>query len=181
MSRSAKVAGEAVGAAMVEAFRRSGFAGATMRTLADATGLKSASLYHRFAGGKADMARAALGHVGGGFAQMVLEPLTGADADAALRASAAGVRRFYEHGRLACLLAVFALSDAPDAVRADLAGVFDAWRDALAAALARAGMADAETAAEDRIAAVQGALVLARATGRRDAFDRAVDAMAARS
>ena len=181
MSRPAKVADDAVGSGLVEAFRRAGFAGATTRALASATGLKSASLYHRFAGGKEDMARAALDQVGGGFVELVLRPLDDLDPAAALARSADGVRRFYDDGRLACLLAVFALSDAPEPVGQDVAAAFDGWRDALAGALGRAGVPASTAEAEDRIAAVQGALVIARATGRRDAFDRAVAAMASAS
>ncbi|NJN51594.1 MAG: helix-turn-helix transcriptional regulator [Gammaproteobacteria bacterium] len=45
---------------ITEVFRLHGFAGATLAQLSAATGLKRASLYHHFPGGKADMANEAL-------------------------------------------------------------------------------------------------------------------------
>jgi AcrR family transcriptional regulator len=180
VSRLRKVGEDVVGEALVETFRRGGFAGASLRELQTATGLGPASLYHRFGGGKQAMAGAALDHVGGSFGTLVIAPLAASgDVAARLSASADGVRRFYDDGRLACLLAIFTLSDAPEPVRAAVAAAFTAWRDALAAALADAGVASPDAVAEDRVATIQGALVLARATGERGAFDRAVAQLAA--
>jgi AcrR family transcriptional regulator len=172
-----KVPGHEVADGLIGAFRRSGYAGAGIRELAEATGLKTASLYHRFPT-KADMALAALTRAGEGFADLVVAPLEAAgEPGARLRASADGLMRFYEGGHLACLLAVFASSDAPEPVRDAVAAAFARWRDALATALEGAGARDAPAEAEDRIAAVQGALVLARGTGEKAAFARATARM----
>lgn len=176
--RPALVADEQVADALVAAFRRDGYAGASIRDLAHATGLKSASLYHRFPRGKADMALAALARAGEGFEALVVAPLeTAGEPAERLNASAEGLARFYDGGELACLLAVLAASDAPQPVRAAVAAAFARWRRALASALAEAGAAAPVDEAEDRIAAVQGALVLARGTGATAAFARAVQRM----
>ena len=176
--RPAKVADDAVADALVSAFRRGGYAGAAISDLCEATGLRSASLYHRFPRGKADMALAALARVGEGFEKAVVAPLEAAgDPAARLAKSAAGLRRFYAGGRLGCLLAVFATSEAPGPVREEVTAAFARWRDALAALLAEAGVRTPGDEAEDRIAAVQGALVLARGTGSTAAFRRAVSRM----
>jgi TetR/AcrR family transcriptional repressor of lmrAB and yxaGH operons len=176
--RPAKVADAAVADALVAAFRRDGYAGAAIRDLCDATGLKSASLYHRFPHGKADMALAALGRTGEAFGKAVVAPLEGpGDPAARLRRSAAGLRRFYAGGRSACLLAVLGASEAPEPVRQAIGAALLRWRDTLTAALAEAGSEAPADEAEDRIAAVQGALVLARGTGSTAAFRRAADRM----
>jgi AcrR family transcriptional regulator len=177
--RPAKVADGAVADALVSTFRRGGYAGAAIRDLCEATGLKSASLYHRFPRGKADMALAALARVAGSFEKAVVAPLEAeGDPAARLAKSAAGLRRFYAGGRLGCLLAAFAASEAPEPVREEVAAALARWRGALAAALAEAGGGGAPgDEAEDRIAAVQGALVLARGTGSTAAFRRAVSRM----
>ena len=176
--RSAKVADDAVADALVSAFRRGGYAGAAISDLCEATGLKSASLYHRFPRGKADMALAALARVGEGFEKAVVAPLEAAGEPAArLAKSAAGLRRFYAGGRLGCLLAAFAASEAPGPVRDEVAAALARWRGALAAALAEADSRAPGEEAEDRIAAVQGALVLARGMGSTAAFRRAVSRM----
>lgn len=177
--RPAKIADEAVADALVSAFRRQGYAGVAIRDLCDATGLRSASLYHRFPHGKADMALAALAWASKGFEAAVVAPLEGPDDPASrLRKSAAGLRRFYASGRLGCLLAAFAATEAPEPVREAVAAALGRWRDALAAVLGEAGtvMAPGEEA-EDRIAAVQGALMLARGTGSVAALRRAVARM----
>ena len=176
--RPAKVGDEAVADALVAAFRRDGYAGAAISDLCAATGLKSASLYHRFPRGKADMALAALARAAEGFEGAVLSPLEGkGDPAARLGKSAAGLRRFYAGGRLGCLLAVFAASEAPEPVRDAVAAALARWRRALGALLAEAGADTPEEEAEDRIAAVHGALVLARGTGSTAAFRRAVSRM----
>jgi AcrR family transcriptional regulator len=176
--RPAKVADEAVADALVSAFRRDGYAGAAIRDLCEATGLKSASLYHRFPRGKADMALAALAWAAEGFGEGVVSPLEApGDPAARLRRSAAGIKRFYAGGRLGCLLAAFAASEAPEPVRKEVAAALARWRAALAGLLAEAGGESPGDEAEDRIAAVHGALVLARGTGSTAAFRRAVSRM----
>jgi AcrR family transcriptional regulator len=176
--RPAKAADDAVADALVSAFRRAGYAGAAISGLCEATGLRSASLYHRFPRGKTDMALAALARAAEGFGKAVVAPLESAGEPAArLGRSAAGLRRFYAGGRLGCLLAAFAASEAPEPVREEVAAALARWRAALAAALAEAGSGAPGEEAEDRIAAVQGALVLARGTGSTAAFRRAVSRM----
>ena len=92
--RPAKVADGAVADALVSAFRRGGYAGAAVSDLCEATGLKSASLYHRFPRGKADMALAALARVGEAFEKAVVAPLEAAgDPAARLAKSALGLRQ----------------------------------------------------------------------------------------
>jgi hypothetical protein len=62
-------------------------------------------------------------------------------------------------------------------VRDAVAHAFSRWRDALATTLEGAGAHDAAAQAEDRIAAVQGTLMLARATRDTAAFARAIERM----
>lgn len=52
---------------LTEVFTKYGYDGASMELLAQATGLKKASLYHRFPGGKRDMAAHVLKNVGNWF------------------------------------------------------------------------------------------------------------------
>lgn len=178
--RPSKISADAVGAGLVEAFRQSGFAGASLRSLKQATGLNPASLYYRFPAGKADMAGAAIAHAATEFAPLVIAPLRGdGPATARLAKSAAGVAAFYQSGRLACLLAILSMSSAPPPVLQQVAAVFAEWQTALAETLAAVGVAAADDAAADRIAAIQGALILARSGLGTGSFDRAVAALGA--
>ena len=47
---------------LMEVIRAKGFEGASMNDLAEATGLKKASLYHRFPGGKQEITEAVLAY-----------------------------------------------------------------------------------------------------------------------
>ena len=57
-------------------FRIHGYEGASLSLIAEATGLKRASLYHRFPGGKEEMAEAVLTHVDDWFGSHILAPLS---------------------------------------------------------------------------------------------------------
>jgi AcrR family transcriptional regulator len=179
--RPAKVGPEAVGDALLSTFRAGGYAGASLKELARASGLKSASLYHRFPEGKVDMARAALARAADAFGPPVLDPLRAPGSPSGrLVASADGVRRFYDDGALACVLGVMTLSDAPPPVLSAVCALFESWTEALAGALADAGAPAPLAEAQDRIAGIQGALVLARGVGDASAFARAVDRLGRR-
>lgn len=58
-----KVSEQEVVERLYQVFREQGFDGASLNELAKATGLKKASLYHRFPGGKQEMAAAVMGYV----------------------------------------------------------------------------------------------------------------------
>ncbi|MEP1982729.1 MAG: helix-turn-helix domain-containing protein, partial [Maribacter dokdonensis] len=47
---------------LTKVFRSRGYEGASLKELSEATGLKKASLYHRFPNGKQEMADAVLQH-----------------------------------------------------------------------------------------------------------------------
>ena len=58
-------------------FRDVGYEGATLTILSKATGLKKASLYHRFPDGKEQMAREVLETAGAWLDENILAPLKG--------------------------------------------------------------------------------------------------------
>ena len=62
---------------LTEVFRLHGYEGASLSLIAEATGLKRASLYHRFPGGKEAMAEAVLQRADEIFVSHILAPLTG--------------------------------------------------------------------------------------------------------
>ena len=80
-------------------FRRVGYDGASLGAIAMATGLQKSSLYHRFPGGKQQMAAEASASVVDEFAASVLAPI-GSDAplEERVAAIAANLDRFYDGG-----------------------------------------------------------------------------------
>ena len=158
-------------------FRDTGYDGASLATIADATGLQKSSLYNRFPGGKQQMAAEVAASVGTQFATDILAPLA-TDAPAADRIDkvVANLETFYRGGDHPCLLNMLSVGDPGTAARTHLRDGADHWISAFADVARGAGATpdDATARAQDAICAIEGALVLARATGRTDAFHRAL-------
>ncbi len=164
--------------ALGEVFREHGFEGASLAHITARTGLGKGSLYHFFPGGKEEMATAVLDHIDHWFETEVFAPLrTQADGAAAINHMLEAVDRYFRSGNRVCLVGAFALGVTRDRFAARLSGYFAAWRAALADALVRVGHppAVAQDMAEDAVAAIQGALVIARALDDTGAFTRAMD------
>jgi TetR/AcrR family transcriptional repressor of lmrAB and yxaGH operons len=164
-------------ARLMVVFRDQGFDGASLARLSQATGLGRSSLYHYFPNGKDDMADVVLETAGAQFAEMVLAPL---DAPGAPRQrverAVAGLLRFYDDGRNSCLTNLFGVGVAGDRFRSSLATRVAAVQAAFTRVAIAEGIDAAEAAlrAEDALVAIQGALVLSRATGHSAVFQRTV-------
>ncbi len=161
---------------LTDVFRTVGYEGATLSKLSEATGLQRASLYHRFPGGKQDMAEAVLERAGEWFACHILEPLSGTGAPRArLEGMAKKLSAFYERGEASCLLDTLSFGDGRDIFETHIEGAFSAWIESIAALVGDAthcSKSIARRRAEDAVIRVQGALVLARGTGDTKPFQR---------
>jgi len=166
-----------------EVFRTYGYEGASLTLITAATGLGKGSLYHLFPGGKAQMAKEVLAEIDGWFEREVFAPLRDSDDPrAGIAHMFKAVDDYFHSGRRVCLVGVFALGAARDEFAAAVHGYFEAWREALASALRRAGHARGEAMelSEDILAVIQGALVLSRAANDPKMFSRALRRMARR-
>ena len=160
-----------------EVFRTYGYEGASLTLITAATGLGKGSLYHLFPGGKAQMAKDVLGEIDRWFEAEVFAPLRDSeDAAAGIAHMFKAVDAYFRSGRRVCLVGVFALGAARDEFADAVRGYFERWREALATALRRAGHGRGAAAelAEDILAGIQGALVLARAADEPKLFSRAL-------
>jgi TetR/AcrR family transcriptional repressor of lmrAB and yxaGH operons len=163
--------------ALAEIFREHGFAGASLSEITRRTGLGKGSLYHFFPNGKDEMARAVLDDVAGWFEANVFQPLReSADPGVGIDHMFEAVVHFFHSGRRVCLVGTFALDDTRDRFASEVQSYFVAWTGVLGAALIRSGFAAkaARETAEDVVAGIQGALVLARAQNDAAVFARAV-------
>ena len=162
---------------LAEVFRSHGFDGASLSLISEKTGLGKGSLYNFFPGGKEEMAAAVLADIDRWFEANIFAPLrTDADPRRAIADTLTAVESYFHSGRRVCLVGALALGDSRDRFAAAVRDYFVAWTDALASALARAGMpaAEAKGTAEDAVGIIQGALVLARALDTPAVFDRAL-------
>lgn len=163
---------------LTQVFRDHGYDGASLSVIAAATGLQRSSLYHRFPGGKEQMAAEVAGALGDQFGNQVLAPLAGREPiETRLAAVARALLRFYDGGGSSCLLDVLTLGSPGAATRAALAEAARAWIGAFAAAAKEAGFSavEARHRAEDAVAAIEGGLVLGRVTGDHKPFRRALE------
>jgi len=176
MARKASVGNEDLLARLGATFRRVGYDGASLAQLSEATGLKKASLYHRFPDGKEQMGLEVLQEAGRWLTRHVLEPLAGEGSPRErITAMASELDVFYQNGKQACLLN---LLSSPIGIagpfQTAIRDMLEAFVAALAAVAEEAGFTptEARERAERLVALVQGGLVLARGLGSTDPFTR---------
>ena len=162
---------------LAEVFREHGYEGASLSLISKATGLGKGSLYHFFPGGKEEMAQAVLSEIDAWFENHVFAPLrkTSRPEDA-ISAMFDSVDAYFRSGRRVCLVGALALGDTRDRFASEVRSYFSRWVDALSGALIRSkrSSASARALAEEVVAGIQGAIVLARASDDPRAFARAL-------
>jgi TetR/AcrR family transcriptional repressor of lmrAB and yxaGH operons len=164
--------------ALAEAFRRGGFAGTSIASLSQATGLGKGSLYNFFPGGKDEMAAAVLDSVRVWFDVHVFDGLREAEEPAAaIAAMFIAVRSYFTSRQLVCLFGAFALGQEHETFAAPIVRYFETWILVLSSAIERCGVpaVASRLLATDVVTDIQGALVLARATGGAESFDARLD------
>jgi AcrR family transcriptional regulator len=168
---------------ITESFQAYGFEGTSLSTISKATGLIKASLYWRFPAGKEEMAEAALRSVDQQFSHHILKPIDEAGPVATRLAKVANrLHEFYGDGKRACLLDTLTLGGSPPAIQRHAKLTLEVWVTKFEKLARESGLdpATARLAAEDAVAALEGGLVLARVSGDRDAFRRAVESLGER-
>ncbi len=161
---------------LTEVFRAVGYDGATLSKLSEATGLQRASLYHRFPGGKKEMAEAVLSRAGAWFQKNILAPLAGPGTPKErLQRMIKNLGAFYSRGNSSCLLDTLSVGDGREIFESHIKESFSGWIEAIARVAAEATGCSKTTArqrAEDAVMRIQGALVLGRGTGNTKPFQR---------
>ncbi|SDX89134.1 transcriptional regulator, TetR family [Albimonas donghaensis] len=166
MARPQSIEDDALLIRLAEVFCDRGFEGASLAHLAAASGLRKASLYHRFPGGKRQMAEEVLANASARLDDLALVLLQGEGApDERAARAAEGLDAFYAGGARACLLNMLSApreEDGPfvDGVRA----AFEKLVAAFAALAEEAGAAPEDARARGERAAMflHGGLVLSR-------------------
>ena len=166
--------------AILEAFREHGFEGCSMSVLSTATGLARASLYHRFPGGKMEMAKAAMGRFGAQFQEAVIDPLeSGEDAPEAVAAMRRGLNGLYRNGELSCLFEVFSRGDVPEEARAIARAALNRWQAAMEHLCLAQGSsrAKASDVSQQAVLNLAGCLVVGRVMADSAVFTRSLDSV----
>ena len=162
---------------LTDVFRTYGYEGASLSRISAATGLKRASLYHRFPGGKEEMVQAVLERAGKWVSERIFAPLTGPGKPAArIRKMTEQLHAFYAGGHNSCLLDSLSFGNEDNVIRQHVSGAMGAWVDTLSKLAREAGIPPqkARQRAQDAVSRIQGALVLARNMKDTGPFERAL-------
>jgi len=156
---------------------RFGVEGASLSRLSEASGLKRASLYHRFPGGKDEIVSSVVDHTVSEFNQALAPAFSDAAPATRVRQVADAIGKYYEHGNRSCLIIALSLSD--DDGRNGAGRCVDGWSSAFENIAVDSGMkkSEAKAAALDAVAAIEGALVVSATTGNRDPFKRSLKSL----
>lgn len=176
MPKARKIEDDALMQVLGAAFKNVGFEGASLAMLAQASGLTKSSLYHRFPGGKEQMALEILQRTRSFLDAEVFPVLQGhAPPQERMRAFAAALRTIYANGADSCLLNMLAAprGEANASAQA-IASTFQQLLKGVAAVARAAGCPapEARRRAEQALVEIQGSLVLARGIGDPAVFSR---------
>ncbi|MDT7043595.1 TetR/AcrR family transcriptional regulator [Candidatus Nitronereus thalassa] len=163
---------------LMHVFRTYGYEGASLSVISEATGLQRASLYHRFPGGKEDMAKAVLGRAGEWLATRVLGPLSGPGTpEERIRNMGKELHAFYAGGKNCCLFDSLSFGSNDNIIQQNIRQGMSAWVDGLAKVAREAGVSPkkAKQQAQDAVSQIQGTLVVARVIKDYGPFERMLD------
>jgi len=179
MARTSNVSNETLIDSLAAVFRRHGYEGASMGELAKETGLQKASLYHRFPGGKEEMAKAVLEHVDHIVEKNIVQPL--GDPELTPKKKTAilieNIERIYNGGSNSCLYNVLSYPATEKSPFADtIKKSFDILATTISNLLQEYGVRpnDAKRDARTILMLLQGSLVLCRGTGSTQPFKEAM-------
>lgn len=175
---------EAMVSSAATLFRERGVAATSLRDVVDHAGAPRGSIYHHFPGGKAELADAATLIAGDFIERILADMLDGGDPAHAIAAFAGyWTRSLVAHDFVdGCPVAAAALSsDETAAARTRAGSAFSRWQGQITAGLSARGME--ACLAEDRavlaVAAIEGALLMARAQRSTEPLDRVARQLAA--
>ncbi|SLN28938.1 Bacterial regulatory proteins, tetR family [Roseovarius litorisediminis] len=181
MARPALIEDDELLSKLSQTFRETGYEAASVAALASAAGLQKASLYHRFPGGKEQMARDVLTAAEIWLTENVIAALK---ADGTPRQRLAGMADalnvFYSGGKLSCLLNVLSTDFGKvGPFTEQLRGLMQSLISAIAATLEDAGLEsdEAQAKAEQRVSELQGSLIVSRVLETTAPFEQCLNRM----
>lgn len=164
--RPQKVNDEEVMLGLMRVLRAKGFDGASMNDLSEATGLKKASLYHRFPGGKKEIAEAVLKFVGEWSKENISGVLKNQEQapDERLKLVITNINKLYNHGDSICILRALSMDSSLPLFNSQIENSFQVWLSAFTRLGEDFGFeeAKAKRLAMNVVVKIQGALILAK-------------------
>ena len=176
--RKPKVEEEELLAGLMSVLRAKGYDGASLNELAASSGLQKASLYHRFPGGKKQIAEAVLSYVG----EWVNKNIYGVLADQSISAQERlskvieNIRVIYGNGEKICLLRALSMDSGMELFGQQINQGMNRWIEGFTLLGQDFGFSVelAESKAIKVLMLVQGGLVVAKGVGKLHPFDLAM-------
>jgi TetR/AcrR family transcriptional repressor of lmrAB and yxaGH operons len=176
-----KVFPEDVDRKLTDVFTRFGYDGASMELLSQATGLKKASLYHRFPGGKKDMAAHVIRNVEIWFQENVNSVLQNETepVEEKLGHALAAIRNLFEDGARNCPLRMLSACTETSYFQSAIASCFFVLKNGFSKIARENGMDEstAQAKAVEAMINIQGSLVLSRAMNDNSIFKTSISAV----
>ncbi len=163
-------------AGLTKVFRDKGYEGASLNDLADVTGLKKASLYHRFPNGKQEMAESVLSTVDQWVDDNIFLPLMDENQPAKMRLTEAlkNIGILYNGGESMCVLRAFSMHSGLSLFEQQIKSGMEKWIsafNALGISLQLTSIQSHQNAVQTLIE-LQGSLIVTRGLADTNIFER---------
>lgn len=163
---------------LAQVFRTKGYDGASLAELSAATGLKKASLYHRFPGGKQEMAAAVLGHMDNWVQSHVFHALldTAKPAHERLTNGLLEIRKLYDKGNEVCIFRALSMKSGLELFEHQITSGMKAWVNAFVEVGKALGLSNAQSYdnAVQTLIEIQGALLVTKGMDDINIFENAL-------
>lgn len=174
--RPQKVLDKKIVESLVDVFRSKGYDGASLSELAEKTGLKKASLYHRFSDGKQGMAIAVMDYLGERAEEKVFRAIRDESVSPAKRLinGLNNIRDIYTGGKDACILRAFSLGSGLDLFGEQIESGMIQWVEAFKSLGQALGLSDtlAQEYAIKSLLEIQGSLVVTKGLNDLNIFEK---------
>lgn len=166
---------------LTKVFRSKGYEGASLKDLAEATGLKKASLYHRFPKGKQEMADAVISHIDEWVITNVFNPLLDIEKtpEVRLKNGLDGIRKLYDGGNEVCIFRALSMQAGLELFEDQVKNGMKAWISTfkeIGIALELNPLL-AEKMALQVLIEIQGSLIVSRGMGTIDIFENTLQSI----
>lgn len=151
---------------LTKVFRDKGYEGASLNDLAEVTGLKKASLYHRFPNGKQEMAECVLNNIDQWVDDNIFSPLLDENKStkSRLRDALKNIEILYDSGKETCVLRAFSMYSGLSLFEQQIKSGMDKWIsafNALGIAL-KLTSTDSQQNAIQTLIELQGSLIVTK-------------------
>ena len=163
---------------LMSVLRSKGYDGASLNELASSSGLKKASLYHRYPGGKKEIALAVLNHVDEWVDAHILKLLSNKNILPArrLKKTIDNIKLIYGNGTTACILKALSSKNGLELFGSELRGSMEKWIRGFTSLGLELGFTkkEANIKATEVLVMIQGSLVVSNIFENPKAFQQAL-------